>query len=290
MASEGSSGLLKLGCAVVGLFVLLCLGCGGGVYGGVVTWFKRMPVYQDAVAIAADDPDVGLALGRPVSDGWLVVGSVSESEGAGTASLSVPLSGPLGSGRLHLEADQSGGTWTYRELDVEVSGSDHVIDLTDQAAEAVGAAVAADASPDIAAGDDLAGQGRQQEAIDAYDRALAADPGNVEALFRRGKAYYELGHFPEAEADLRQVAATDPGNVGANQRLATIATQAERWDDCVGVWTAVLQSEPENADAWYGRAVCYRGQGDIPRARAGAREACSRGSNPGCEMLQRMGN
>lgn len=289
MAREGSGGLLKAGCGVIGLFSLLCLGCAGGVAAGVLTWTRSLPVYQDALAIAADDPDVGLALGRPVSDGWMVWGTVVTSDDSGTADLSIPLDGPLGSGRLELVAVRSGADWTYQELRVEVSGSDEVIDLLRQINEAKEAAAAADAWRDIAAGDELAGQGRQEEAIVAYDRALVVDPDNIDALFRRGKACYELGRMVEAETDLRAVVTQEAQHVGAHQRLAAIATQTERWHDCIGAWTAVLQVESENADAWYGRAVCYRRQGDIARARAGAREACSRGSSPGCEMLQGMG-
>ena len=63
-------------------------------------------------------------LGTPVEAGWLVSGNIETSGGSGTTDLSIPLSGPEGSGTLFLEAEKSAGEWrfSYITLDLDEGG------------------------------------------------------------------------------------------------------------------------------------------------------------------------
>ena len=47
-------------------------------------------------------------------------------------------------------------------------------------------------------GDAHAAAGRARDALFAYQDAVAADPGNADALYRLGLGYARLGHLPEA--------------------------------------------------------------------------------------------
>jgi len=47
-----------------------------------------------------------------------------------------------------------------------------------------------------------AGDGRHKEAIDAFNRAIAAVPAHAEAYFARGACYYALGCYHQAADDI----------------------------------------------------------------------------------------
>lgn len=85
-------------------------------------------VYQEAVAAAQADAEVIAALGEPVEAGWLIWGRMRSGN---MARLQVAVSGPEGSGRLHLNARMVDGEWVYDELYVVVSETGERIDLND---------------------------------------------------------------------------------------------------------------------------------------------------------------
>lgn len=120
------------------------VGCGGCLalivvfvlFSAVLTWFAMGTVrstdfYTEAMRRVQSSPQVREALGSPVESGWSFQGSVNYKNGSGTASLSLPISGPKGSGTLKAEAErQSGQPWQYSVLEVKVEGGGS-IDLKD---------------------------------------------------------------------------------------------------------------------------------------------------------------
>src|SRR5437870_57824 len=109
----------------VGCLVPLLV-CGGGfvlIFTSALGIIKSSDVYKDALSRAKESPAVQAALGMPITDGFLINGGVNVAEGSGSADLSVPLSGPKGSGTLHVVAARSAGKWTFSTLTVEVQGS-----------------------------------------------------------------------------------------------------------------------------------------------------------------------
>ena len=115
----------------VGCLVPLLV-CGGGfvlIFTSALGIIKSSDVYKDALSRAKQSPAVQAALGMPITDGFFINGSVNVADGSGSADLSVPLSGPNGSGTLHAVAARSAGKWTFSILAVEVQGSGERIDL-----------------------------------------------------------------------------------------------------------------------------------------------------------------
>ena len=95
----------------------------------VLTMMKSSDAYKDALARAQADPRVQTAIGTPIEDGWYVIGNINVSGGTGNADLSIPISGPLGSATIWLDARKSQGTWTFSTLLVEIDDTGEDIDL-----------------------------------------------------------------------------------------------------------------------------------------------------------------
>ncbi|MCH8831359.1 MAG: tetratricopeptide repeat protein [Chloroflexi bacterium] len=53
-------------------------------------------------------------------------------------------------------------------------------------------------------------EGKVQESIDQFTKALAMDPNHAEAWERRAEAYTRLGRNDEADEDRRRLAAINP--------------------------------------------------------------------------------
>jgi hypothetical protein len=58
--------------------------------------------------------------------GWFTMGSISVNGASGAASLSIPLSGPKGSGVIYVEAKKKGGTWRYETLEFAPNDGERV--------------------------------------------------------------------------------------------------------------------------------------------------------------------
>jgi len=114
----GCIGLLGALAAFAGLVLTIVMGS-----------IKSTDAYREAVDRAKSSPQVQAALGEPVKAGWLVSGKVSVSGPSGDADLSVPLSGPKGTGTLYVTARKRTGHWQYEVLEVGVEGRPQRIDL-----------------------------------------------------------------------------------------------------------------------------------------------------------------
>ena len=119
----------------VGCLVLFGI-CGGLI--GFVAYIgfgviKSSAPYTDAVNKAKADPAVQAALGNPVEPGWMINGSVNTMNNNGTksgdADLTVPLSGPKGSGHVHVVGKIVNNQWEYSTMEVTIDSGGQKIDL-----------------------------------------------------------------------------------------------------------------------------------------------------------------
>jgi hypothetical protein len=111
-----------LSCLVIALVFVVVGICGGSIFFGVMGLIRNSDVVQGAVARAERDPEVAAALGTPLEVGWLPRGSINTSNGSGRADLTLPVSGPRGSGEMIVEAVSREGVWRYNRLMVTVGG------------------------------------------------------------------------------------------------------------------------------------------------------------------------
>jgi len=109
--------------------ILLILGCCGGLFHIFTGALRYTEPYRGALVRARGSPTVRRALGSPLKAGFLTTGRISLSGKGGDAAFAIPISGPKGRGTLHVVAERSGDTWTFKTLTVELHPSGRKIDL-----------------------------------------------------------------------------------------------------------------------------------------------------------------
>jgi len=113
---------------VVGGVLLVTLLVGGLLW-GVESMMRASYAYQVAVKRATESPAVAAKLGKPLHISWLVSGNVNFSATEGSASLSIPVSGPNGRGRIIVIGKKHANHWNFETLELDVSGQDEPIPL-----------------------------------------------------------------------------------------------------------------------------------------------------------------
>jgi hypothetical protein len=111
-------GCLGGGAVFVGgivLFVFL-------VYGAVTTAIRSSDAYEQGMSRAQAHPELKAALGEPIESGFWISGSININGASGRADISVPISGPKGSGTLYVIGTKTANRWQYSTMEVELPG------------------------------------------------------------------------------------------------------------------------------------------------------------------------
>lgn len=277
--------------AVLAVLVLGLLCCGGLGYGGFqgVYWYaQQAEPYQLGMAAVHADEEVVHRIGEPMEPQLPFTFSVDSSGGEGSASYSVPLEGPLGPGTLAFTAEQRRGTWSLTSALFLDPLTDDSVDILARAQRAEQAAEVAELGARLEEGLAAQARGDDAAALAAFEALLAEDPENHEALLARGSLYRSQGHLDKAQADLERAAANAETAEDAWRELGAIHHDRGEWQPCVDAYTEVLKEYADDGRAWYGRARCYEALGELRRARAGAREACSLAVVEACAMADRL--
>ena len=118
----GCLSTLVLFTAVVGLFAY-------AIFGFVTSTMKSTDAYKSAMTAAQNSSAVTEALGTPLTVGWLISGSFDIKGSKGSVDISIPISGPKGTGTLFVVATKSAGIWTYQTLAAEIDKTKQRIEL-----------------------------------------------------------------------------------------------------------------------------------------------------------------
>jgi tetratricopeptide (TPR) repeat protein len=110
----------------------------------------------------------------------------------------------------------------------------------------------------------LAMNGRLDDAILHFQKALLYDPDLVNARSNLGYALALQGRFDEAIEQCKQVLRLSPHHPEANNILGLAFLKQGRWDDAVAHLREALQYEPDNAKTHFclGQALAALGQRD----------------------------
>jgi tetratricopeptide (TPR) repeat protein len=119
-----------------------------------------------------------------------------------------------------------------------------------------------------AAGNSLGEQGRLDEAIACYRRAIGLHPGFAPAHNSLGHALRVLGRLGEAEACYREAIRLRPGSAGSHFNLGRVLDEAGRGDEAIACYRQAVRLRPEFVEA-------HRHLGTLLAARGALREAAA---------------
>ncbi len=93
--------------------------------------------------------------------------------------------------------------------------------------------------------------GRYGEAIQCYDKILAADPDNMDVQDSKGNSLLELCRYKDAIQCYDIVLAADPGNTDIQYNKGTAMFYLGRYKDAIQCYDKVLGSIPDDAYALF---------------------------------------
>lgn len=128
--------------------------------------------------------------------------------------------------------------------------------------------------------------GRPEAALEEFDRVLAREPDNTEALRGRGLALCALDRYEEALDSFQRLLALDPDNPTAHGSAACVLLQLGRADEALHAANAMLQRQPDHplghtAAALAMAARYQRGGPDAPLMQANTRIAVAKAQELG---------
>jgi len=115
---------------------------------------------------------------------------------------------------------------------------------------------------------ELANGGQPELALAAYDALLARSPGNVDVLLGRGIVHARLGHWQEAERDLRAAAAASPAYADVWLALGNMYAWSDRPEQAAGAYTRLIALQPDDPAHYIARGRALRALGRTAEARA----------------------
>ena len=107
--------------------------------------------------------------------------------------------------------------------------------------------------------------GRHSDAIDRFQRTLAAAPDHAAAWFELGRAAIAVGDLATALTGFDHALTLDPSDRDARRNLGRVALRLGRYEAAGTAW-AGLQDDPEARLALY-RIACETGAPEAPRLR-----------------------
>lgn len=108
----------------------------------------------------------------------------------------------------------------------------------------------------VALGEVMSAQGKRDEAIAVYQKALAFEPDDPRIHFGLGKIYYnENGLYHEAVAAYQRAIQIDPRYLEAYLNLGEVYEEKGLYQEAADSYERALQVNPENPSAQYGLAL-----------------------------------
>jgi tetratricopeptide (TPR) repeat protein len=95
---------------------------------------------------------------------------------------------------------------------------------------------------------ELAGQGKHQAALEAFQQLAADNPRNLEARLWIGRMHGEMGHHDLAESVFRSAMLENPDNIDAIIGLSDALVGLRRTDEALVVLSKAASAQPQNPE------------------------------------------
>jgi tetratricopeptide (TPR) repeat protein len=99
-------------------------------------------------------------------------------------------------------------------------------------------------------------QGKFEEAIEEYSKALELHPGHFRTLFNRAFAYDKVGLIEKALLDYTAALGVDPNNAFAYYNRGISLDRLRRLEEAISDFTLAIQIHPECPDFYHNRYLC----------------------------------
>jgi tetratricopeptide (TPR) repeat protein len=126
-----------------------------------------------------------------------------------------------------------------------------------QAALARQADTALDAEGWFALGLELEIGSSDEEARDAYRRALELDPHHADAHVNLGRLLQEAGRIGDAEGHYHAALTTNAEHATAWYNLGTVLEDEKQMKEAIGAYEQAIRADPKMADAWFNLSRLY---------------------------------
>ncbi|MCH8028586.1 MAG: tetratricopeptide repeat protein [Candidatus Dadabacteria bacterium] len=100
-------------------------------------------------------------------------------------------------------------------------------------------------------GVELAKQGKYEEALEAFERAIESEPSNAEAWYRKGIVLGVAGRYEEALVAHVRTLDLDPENVEVWYLKGLVLVTLKRYEESLDALEKALEINPEYSEAWY---------------------------------------
>jgi tetratricopeptide (TPR) repeat protein len=114
-----------------------------------------------------------------------------------------------------------------------------------------------------AAAERLRGEGKLDEAVAAYEKAIAADRGNIELYNDLGNVHFGLKRYGEAARAFEEATRRDGNYALGWYNLAHALRKADRKGEAVSAYRQYIKLRPEDPDPYYGLGQTLKGMGDV---------------------------
>jgi len=111
------------GCMTVLIIIGLSI---GSIFFGVTSMLEDSVPLEYALKIINEDQEIVAQMGSPIEKNGMVQGEFNWVNNEKRANMKVPITGPMDSGTLYIEASAKGDTWTYHKIRVVVKDNEEL--------------------------------------------------------------------------------------------------------------------------------------------------------------------
>lgn len=108
--------------------------------------------------------------------------------------------------------------------------------------------------------------GRLDDAISNYSRAIQLDAASSEAHGFRGRCFAKKGEFERAVRDLQAAISLQPTNEAAEVELGYVSCLQSNWESAITAYSEAVRLNPSKVDNRRRRAAAYEAKGDLQKA------------------------
>ena len=137
-------------------------------------------------------------------------------------------------------------------------------------------------------GYDCLKEGKYKEALQELSEAIRLNPDGYISYYNRGICYLQLGNEDAALQDFKSVVERKRDYLDAYDKISWIQFRKSRYDEALEATNTVLKLKPNDAEAFYNRAMIYAKKNWTSEALRDAKQACDMGYQRACVMHDQL--